>query len=97
MRKVTSETVRAFVSGNAKKVGNTESTGQRLLLFGELIAEWREGEIWFTLAGCNTITTKDRLNALLSIMNAGKISTVKGLLRYNERYISDTEWVKLDR
>lgn len=70
MRKVTRETARAFLAGKPKTVGNTETDGQSYELHGNKIA-WTHGN-WrvLTLAGWNTVTTRERLNGILDLMNS---------------------------
>ena len=65
MRKVTKETVKAFLNRKSRKIGNTETDGSTLRLHGNRIA-WHtpDGRIETTLAGWGTVTTRDRLNGL---------------------------------
>lgn len=64
MRKVTSETVAAFVNRETKAVGNTMTDGDSLFLHGHKIAWWDGGGVFATLAGWPTVTTRERLNGL---------------------------------
>ena len=64
MRKVTRETCAAFMAGNHLKIGNTESTGDELLLHGNCIAKRVNGVVLISNAGWETVTTKERLNGL---------------------------------
>jgi len=64
MRKVTQQTVAAFLAGKSLSVGNTSTDGSVLLLHGNKIAERREDGIYISLAGWNTRTTRERLNCL---------------------------------
>lgn len=64
MRKVTKQVCGAFLRHEASRCGNTRTDGTRLILHGNTIAEWRGEELWITLAGWPTSTTKDRLNGL---------------------------------
>ena len=69
MRKVTETVIRAFIDGKPCKLKNIESTGDTLLLFGQLIA-WRvDGKMYCTLAGFGTGTTRERLNGLYEILH----------------------------
>jgi hypothetical protein len=68
MRKTTKQTVSAFINGEKRKVNNTESTGDTLLLFGKVIAWRADGEIYCTLAGYGTPTTRERLNGLFYML-----------------------------
>jgi hypothetical protein len=66
MRKVTREIVQAWANYQSKTIGNTSTDGQSIYLHGNRIA-WRETASRFgtTLAGWNTVTTRERLNGLL--------------------------------
>lgn len=64
MRKITREIARAFQNREAKTIGNSRTDGNALYLFNNKIAEYREGELWITNAGWNSMTTKERLNGL---------------------------------
>lgn len=56
--------IKAFLNKEAKKEGNTVSTGESLTLFGNTIAKWENNQLWITNAGWFSVTTKDRLNKL---------------------------------
>lgn len=64
MRKVTEQIIRAFRNGQTKKIGNSYCTNGALYLFGNKIAEYRDGKLWIRNAGWWTRTTKERLNGL---------------------------------
>jgi hypothetical protein len=64
MRKVSREIVDAFVARRSRSIKSTSTDGQRLMLHGNVIAYFHSGGIEFTLAGWNTVTTRERLNAL---------------------------------
>lgn len=64
MRKITLEIVTAFEGRYAKTQGNTHTDGTTLYLHGNAIAQWRDGELWVTSAGWETVTTKERLNGI---------------------------------
>lgn len=64
MRDVTKIVVSAFMQHKARKVGNTESTGERLYLHGNCIARWSGENVEVTNAGWRSATTKDRLNGI---------------------------------
>ena len=67
MRKITEQVVGAFERRQRKVVGNTETDGTCLWLFGNKIAEYREGGIWITNAGWSSPTTKERLNGIYGV------------------------------
>ena len=92
MRDITELAIRAFFNGDNFKLSNTEvhsdCTGVYLYLFNNLIAK-RVGErVSISLAGYNTLTTRERLNGILSKYNK-RITTKKGVV-----YILDGETKK---
>ena len=93
MRKITETIVDAFISRKPASQGNTHTDGKALFLHGNLIA-WHgthptttvEG-IFLTLAGWNTMTTKERLRGVLRRMGQDLwLWTVKGQTRIGEAY-----------
>lgn len=77
MRKVSETVVKAFLAGERKRVGNTETTGIALYLHGNCIATNVKGAIRIFDGGFQTATTKERLNALIQTMNrSGKYETI---------------------
>lgn len=83
MRKVTNVVVGSFNMGRAAKLSNTETDGNSLWLFGNKIAEYRNGNIWITNAGWSTNTTKERLNAVKGVNISQKNGTW---------YLNGKEW-----
>jgi hypothetical protein len=72
MRKVSVEAAVAFFNSKERKFSNTEvrvywDGTVKLYLFDNLIAERYMDKLIITNAGWNTVTTKDRLNALLEV------------------------------
>ena len=67
MRKVTEQTAVAFRRGESKAVGNTMTNGTHYYLHGNLIAYKNYGGLMLTLAGWNTVTTRERLNGILNV------------------------------
>ena len=67
-RKISELACRAFYNREKFKLSNTEVTVSdnvvKLRLWGNTIAKISENEIWFTLAGWDTVTTFDRLRAV---------------------------------
>jgi hypothetical protein len=77
MRKVSREVATAFLAGKSKKVGNTYSNGNCLYLHGNQIASNINGAIRIFDGGWSSNTTKERLNALLQLINySGEYETV---------------------
>jgi hypothetical protein len=65
MRQVSQRVVRAFMEERSRTIKSTRTDGQVITLYGHPIA-WRghHGEIYLTLAGYGTLTTRERLNAV---------------------------------
>jgi hypothetical protein len=67
MRKLTREIVNAFLNGNKKTKGNTSTDGQSIWLHGNQIVETnQDGQIVINNCGWGSVTTRERLNGLLS-------------------------------
>ena len=73
MRKVTKEIINAFMNDYDRAVSNSAVTTKdgitKMYLFGNCIArkEIATGKIEITLAGWNTNTTRERLNAIPNV------------------------------
>ena len=80
----------AFKQQRNKKISNTESTGNKLKLFGNVIAEWRNNKIWITSAGWKTVITRDRLQIL------GADLHVKKGIWYLNRVEWNGNWIQID-
>ena len=68
------EVVKAFEQGKTKKQGANQSTGEALYLFGNKIAEWRNGKLFISNGGflgkggaTGSKTTKEEFNALPNV------------------------------
>lgn len=72
-RKVTRETVEAFLARESKACGNTRSDGDALYLHGNKIAEWRGDEVWITDAGWPSPTTRERLCGIVLVSGDSKV------------------------
>lgn len=86
MRKITKVVCQAMAEGKRKSLGNTKTDGNRLYLFGNMIAIsnekvltiFVENDDWFT------VTTKERLNGLLKAFHLPyRISQSKGIWYIN--------------
>lgn len=86
MNQTTRKIVDAFQSRRSLRIANSYTDGQCLWLFGNMIAEWRDGDdgdLWITNAGWKSKTTKERLNGL------DGVSIVQ---RRNEWYLNGHLW-----
>ena len=73
MRKITEKIVTAFLDGNSLAIDNTMTDGADIRLHGNVIAYWDiDATVIITLAGWNTVTTRERLNGLLTMMKHHK-------------------------
>lgn len=68
MRKITQDIAEAFYAGNSLLRGNTTTTGEEVYLHGNLIAKSKGDTVMLTLAGWNTVTTRERLNGILETL-----------------------------
>jgi hypothetical protein len=85
MRKGSAEVIRAFLAGKRRTIKSTSTDGERLTLHGNTIA-WCSGppelvaSYHFTLAGWDTVTTRERLNTFFELL---------GVLLYAYNYVTD--------
>lgn len=89
MRKITEQSINAFLNHRSFKKDNTEvkrynlSGEYALYLFGNRIAWLESGKIWISNRGYFTQTTKERLNA---------IPNVSIIQRKRKWYLNGIEW-----
>ena len=101
MRKITRESVEAFLNGDIFNKANMEVYVSdfecSLKLHGNIIARRAFGfPMRVTFAGWQTPTTKERLNGLAELMNGTRPFYQKaGQLYFNDRAIESNEWVEL--
>ena len=92
MRKIEKEVIGAFIKGDSKAAGNTQSVFNQatrnldLLLHGNRIATMsnRDGvkKLWVSNAGWPTRTTQSRLNALFRLLDMPEHVYTKGGVQY---------------
>ncbi len=91
MRVVSKRIAVAFAAGKVLRVGNTSTDGHGVYLHENKIIERMEDGIWFTLAGWNTPTTRERIRSI-----AGGGVYCKDFTPYfNDKPISCREWYKV--
>jgi hypothetical protein len=83
--------VEKFENGQNAKSGNYESSNGSLYLHGNEIAKIEDNQVFFTLAGWNSLTTKRALNDLNSV----HIHTVRGTLMNFDKEIDSNTWYKV--
>lgn len=89
MRQVTKQIREAFEQGTPKTVGNTKTDGQTVWLHGnEIVKRDASGLVLWSLAGWNTVTTRERVNG---IADAG-VHQVKGEPIVNGQAINSRDW-----
>tara|TARA_B100000519_G_C13941033_1_gene296130 strand:- start:208 stop:513 length:306 start_codon:yes stop_codon:yes gene_type:complete len=67
MRQVTRKIQCAFFAGKKLSVGNTTTDGNTVWLFGNAILKKSGGKILATLAGYNTVTTRERVTGITGV------------------------------
>lgn len=93
MKKITETIANAFAQGAKKSVGNTMTDGNAVFLHGNKIAEWREDGLHMSLAGWNTVTTRERLNGIAQVLGLKVGFTQKAFEPYlNRKLIDSTDW-----
>ena len=100
MRKIEKEVIGAFINGDTKAVGNTQSVFNQatrsldLLLHGNRIATMsnRDGvkKLWVGNAGWATRTTQSRLNALFRLLDMPERVYIKGGVQYIDSRLHGT-------
>ena len=73
MRKETYKIAKAFYNRRPASAARTRTNGEVVWLHDNCIA-WRtlDGDIGFTLKGWPTVTTRDRINGILSVFGYGR-------------------------
>ena len=96
MRKVTQTVVDAFLARRKKSCGNSVSSGDELLLHGNVIAKHTEGGgVVATLAGWPTVTTRERLNGLARSLGSPGFHQSKHEQYFNDQPVGADDWVTL--
>lgn len=99
MRQVTKQTVLAFLNGQHMAVSNTMTNGKSLYLWGNEIARFNaDGKLEISLCGYNTVTTRERLNGVLTlggynlrVSSKNFTPTINGVeISSNRYYVVDT-------
>lgn len=93
MRIIAKEIGEAFLHGRPRKIKNTETDGKTVWLFGNRIM-WRDeaGNVWVTLAGYNTKTTRSRLNDFCTVLGLdARFATRLGIAYMNGKRIDDDD------
>lgn len=97
MRHITDTIIKAFLEKRAAAKTNTRTDGQCLYLFNNMIA-WRDdaGDIFCTMAGWPTSTTRERLNGLAQHLTGKRPFFQYDYMQYfDDRQIGEHEIIKL--
>jgi len=86
MRKITKESATALLNGEHYKKDNMLVVGGHYQLHGHEIVELANNALYLDSCGWFTVTTKERLNGVLSVFNTG--------LKIVQR---DFEWFIIDK
>jgi hypothetical protein len=89
MRKITAHVVGAFINRVPASRGNTMTDGHNLYLHGNRIAYWQDGYIYIRTAGWNSVTTRERLNAIPGV----SLRTRAGTLYLNGNPWCGEDWL----
>ena len=101
-RQVTQAIADAWRDGVARKQGNTETDGQSVWLHGNKIVTRIRGtnEVWFSLAGWPTRTTRERINGIVPDVDLwceqGQTRAVGFKFRKDDIEVPDSGWVSCD-
>ena len=65
MRKITQRVATAFYNHSRLSISNTMTDGESVWLHGNKIIKRESNEIYFSLSGWNTLTTRERINGIV--------------------------------
>lgn len=101
MRKITEQSVKAFMNDRNFKSGNTEvvattcGTFSKLFLHGNKIARKYGDNVYISSAGWQTVTTKERLNGVCDMVGDVGVNQVKGVWYRGNEVFPLNEWVQI--
>lgn len=93
MKKISRDAAQALRNGNYFKRSNTEVAGGNFYLFGNKIASFHAGRLEITNAGWQSVTTKERLNAILDAFNVPAGIYQKDWVWYYNDVAWDGKWM----
>lgn len=97
MRNITKQIAIALRNNVSKSNGNTVCTGSCVKLHGNEIARVIDGKLEITLAGWPTVTTRERVNGILSEFGSPlRVHQSQHTQYLGDRVISETEWISID-
>lgn len=90
-----SNVIAVFLKGKPRKIKNDTTDGENLRYHGNRIAYRKGNDIYFSLCGWNTPTTRLRLNILLGMLDvSGGFSQMKHEPYLGSVIIGAHEWFK---
>jgi hypothetical protein len=96
MRKITEQIANAFARGMNYAQGNTMTAEGNIYLHGNKIIKTESDGVYMSLAGWNTVTTRERLNGVSSELGYKASFTQKNFEPYlNNKPINDDTWYKV--
>jgi hypothetical protein len=91
MRKIEEQIIKAWYWGENKTISNTKTDGASIFLHGNEIIRRTENGVEFSFCGWSTVTTKSRINAVLSWLNKGYVYQKNYNLYYEDSKGNVTE------
>ena len=103
MRKITQKIATAFINGESLKIKNTETDGQSVWLHGNEIARKTDNGLEVTLAGWNTVTTRERVNGICELWGSNLRFVQRDFEAFTqsasngfESWVSDSVWINAE-
>lgn len=96
MRNITKSIASALRNNVRKSNGNTTCDGTTVKLHGNPIARVIDGKLEISLSGWPTVTTRERVNGILSEFGSPlRVRQSQHTQYLGDRVISSTEWVQI--
>jgi|TARA_S200002703_G_scaffold81620_1_gene70369 hypothetical protein len=103
MRKITQKIANAFLAGDSLKIKNTETDGRSVWLHGNEIARRTADGLEVTLAGWNTVTTRERVNGICELWGSNLRFVQRDFEAFTqsasngfESWVSDSVWINAE-
>lgn len=97
-RMVTDAIAKAFIDGKKRRIANTSTDGKTVWLHNNAIARKAgDGSIEISLAGWPTVTTRERINGLLSALGIDQRVSQKGGSQMLNGKPWDGEWLSVGK
>lgn len=96
MRVTTRKVVEALARRSGRKIGNTQTDGRSLWLWGNKIAQRDGDSLSITFAGWHTLTTRERLRGVLTILAPHATLVCRGGRDFLNGHYWDGSWADVD-